>query len=103
MKVSSFFFVMVFLFSSACSSVTVQLNKCRNEIKFGEVYKEESDLLEVDFFVELTTYRTTFVSSRTVELSKLLEENKRKCIDLKKVELEIEENFGLFNKIILRF
>lgn len=104
MKISSFCFLcIVFLFSAGCSSVTLQLNKCRNEVKFSEVYKEDSGLIEDLHFSELTTYRTTFFSHREVELSKLLDENKRKCSELKKVELEIEENFGLFNKIILRF
>lgn len=104
MKLSKILFMgMVFLFSSGCSSVTVQLNKCRNEVKFAEVSKEDSGLIEDFNFSELTTYRTTFFSHREVELSKLLDENKRKCSELKKVELEIEENFGLFNKIILRF
>lgn len=95
--------IMVFLFTSSCSSTTVQLNKCREQIKFAEIYKEESDLIENYSFEEISTKHSTLFLHRIVELSKLLDENKRKCSELKKVELEIEENFGLFNKIILRF
>lgn len=96
-------FFLVFCLITSCAPIRVKLDGCRNLIYLDQVSKEDEMSIDQRSFNEVSVENLTIFSPSQIQLNKLLLEKKQKCSDLKKVEIEIQERFGLFNKIILRF
>lgn len=94
------FFILVF---SSCAPTSIVLNNCKNNIYLDAVKIEDVDKIDQRPSQEISTEFFALFYPREVQLNKVILENKLKCTDLEKVEIEVQEKFGLFNKIILRF
>lgn len=95
-------FVLVILISG-CAPTTILLDVCKNDIYFDRLEALDQDTIDNRQNSEISTNRFALLYPAEVKLNKVLLENELKCTDLKKVEIEVQERFGLFNKIILRF
>lgn len=96
-------FIMSILLISGCAPTTIMLDVCKNDIYFDRLEALDQDTIDNRQSRELSTNRFALLYPAEVKLNKVLLENELKCTDLKKVEIEVQERFGLFNKIILRF
>lgn len=91
----------IFLFG--CAPTTIMLDGCKNNIYLERLKVEDEETIDYRKSREFSTERFSLLYPTEVKLNKVLLENKLKCTDLEKVEIEVQERFGLFNKIILRF
>ncbi len=97
--------VLVFstLILCGCSATRISMDRCKNDIYFDQLQANDLDKIDKRTNRQVSAEYFSFLYPRSVKLNKLILENGIKCDDLKKVEIEIKESFGLFNKIILRF
>lgn len=102
MKKVNFYLFVIFI-CSGCTSTSVVLDGCKNDIFLDRLEILDQETIEKNSYQQVSVNHLTLFYPRVVKLNKVILENELKCSDLKKVELEIEERFGLFNKIILRF
>ncbi len=93
----------ILFFLSSCGALVIHSSQCSSDIQLWQVQREDSSIIEVDEFSESKLARSSFIGREDVDLKKEFSKINKNCTEIEKIEVEVEETFGLFNKILLRF